>query len=306
MGIGWAELLERSAVFWSFEYAFALRALLACVFVGILGGVLGVFLVLQRLSLLGDTVGHATLPGLALGFWLAGGAHEVSLLMGALGSALLSAWVVGVLTGLPRTRPDAILGIVLAVFFGAGLVLLGAIQRGPTVSQAAIMTFLLGNAAAVTEAQLRVLVGCAGAALLAVWLGWRPLVQTTFDAVSAEAAGVRVRWVRLVMVVALASAIVVSVRVVGAVLVAAVLIIPASSALLWARRPVAAVVVAAVLGAVAGVLGAWVSFVLPGAATGPSMVLASALVFGAMLGVRGLAARIGFARRLAGGGHAGA
>ncbi|TVR03711.1 MAG: metal ABC transporter permease [Deltaproteobacteria bacterium] len=284
----WAVFVERSLSFWAFEYSFVVTTLLACVLTGLLGGVIGVHLVLQRLSLLGDTVGHATLPGLALAFLVLGTGTSAWLLLGGMVTAALGAWAVAVLAGLPRTRPDAALAIVLSVFFGAGLVILSLVQRGATASQGQVMAFLLGNAAAVTPAQLQVLLAVTVALVAGVVVCGRWLVALALDPGLLVAQGRSPGMVRAGFLLAIALAVVVSIRVVGAVLVAAMLIIPASTALLVTRRLSGTLALSAVLGALAGVLGAWVSYVVPGASTGPSMVLASAVLFAVTLAGRGL------------------
>ncbi|MEO1250020.1 MAG: metal ABC transporter permease, partial [Pseudomonadota bacterium] len=90
---------------------------------GIICGVLGSFAVIRQQSLLGDTLSHAALPGVCLGFLIAGGRSLPSILAGALFTAILAALVMLALTRMSRLKTDAGLGIALSVFFAVGVVL---------------------------------------------------------------------------------------------------------------------------------------------------------------------------------------
>jgi len=99
---------------------------------GILGGALGSFAVLRRQGLLGDALAHATLPGVCVAFMLAGTKNPAVLLLGAALSAGLGALLILAVVNGTRIKQDAALGIVLSVFFGAGIVLLTYIAGSGT------------------------------------------------------------------------------------------------------------------------------------------------------------------------------
>lgn len=288
-----AELSARAAEFFSFEYAFARDALIAAVLVGSLCGLLGTVLVLRNMALLGDAAGHATLPGVGAAFLLVGAKHMDALLVGALATALLAAGAVSVLSRGKRSRPDAAVGIVLSVFFGAGIVLLSYVQSSPTAAQTGLQSFLYGNAAAVTAEQLVVLGVVAAVLTFALVAGYRPLSLVLFDEGFARSRGVPVSLVQAVVLAAVTLTIVVSIQAVGVVLVSAMLILPPSAALLVAKRLPAVLSLSALMGAVAGALGAFASYLLEGFGTGPTMVIAAAVIFALALvfGRRGLLAR---------------
>lgn len=275
----WDVIATRSVEFFTFEYAFATRALLASVLIGALCGLVGTFMVLRRMSLIGDAAGHATLPGVVGAFLVTGSKSMAPLLVGGLGSALLATWVVERVARGRRTRPDAAIAIGLAVFFGLGLVLLSVAQRSPTAAQAGLDGVLFGNAAAVTGPQLAMLAVISLALAAGVIALVRPLSLATFDPSFARAAGVPVDLVRAGVTLALTLAVVVSIHAVGVVLVAAMLITPPSTALLVTRRLPAALALSAGIGAGSGAAGAWVSFVFDGVSTGPAMVLVASAAF---------------------------
>jgi len=274
----------RFAEFFAFEYAFTVNALAAAVVVGAICGVVGTFLVLRGLSLVGDATGHATLPGVCVGFLAAGGSKApTALLLGALVSGFLAAILVGVLSRGARARTDASIGVVLSLFFGLGIVLLSYIQASPTGAQAGLNRFLYGNAAGVDTAEVYLLAGTAGLLLLLVLVFWRWLVAASFDPVFARSVGVPVGAVHYGLLAALSIAVVVSIQAVGVVLVSAMLIIPPSTALFFSARIARAAALSGILGASAGAIGAVLSYVFEGVSTGPAMVLVAGVFFAVAL-----------------------
>jgi manganese transport system permease protein len=277
---------QRAMEFFAFRYGFVLDALGAAIVVGVLCAVVGTFMVLRGYSLLGDAVGHATLPGVCGAFLMVGAKSMGALLVGALVSGALGAFAVGVLSRGPRTRPDAAVGIVLSVFFGLGIVLLSYIQASPTGAQAGLSTFLFGNAAGVSREQLFGLVAIASLMISMVIVFYRPLMLAVFDEGYARSLGMRTDLVIAGLLAALAICVVISIQAVGVILVAAMLIIPPSTALFLSSRLPRVLGWSAVLGALSGALGVFFSFLFEGVATGPAMVLVAtvwfllALVFG--------------------------
>lgn len=279
-----ATFAERTEQFWSMEYDFVAWALGSSVAVGLLCGLVGCFLVLRGMSLLGDATGHATLPGVCIGFLIAGSQKTMGwLLSGALVTGLLAAWLVGFISRRPRTRPDAAIGAVLSVFFGAGIVLLSYIQSSPTGAQSGLGDFLFGNAAAVSPTHTVTIWILALVLIVAVLIFRRVISVVIFDRVFAESTAVRAAWVDYGLLGALGLAVVASIQAVGVVLVSAMLIIPGASAVLLSARLERCLVISALLGAVSGLLGTWLSFVFEGVGTGPAMTLVASMFFGLAL-----------------------
>jgi manganese/zinc/iron transport system permease protein len=121
---------------------------------GIISGVLGSFAVLRRQSLMGDVLSHAALPGICLGFLVAGGRHLGEMLAGAFVTGGLAALCVLLIARRSRLKTDAALGIVLGVFFALGVVLLSYVQSRVGAGQAGLESFLFGQAAAILRGDL--------------------------------------------------------------------------------------------------------------------------------------------------------
>lgn len=246
---------------------------------GIISGVLGSFAVLRKQSLLGDTLSHAALPGVCLGFIIAGARDIGSILFGALVTGALAALVMLVLTRNSRLKTDAGLGIALSVFFAIGVVLLTFIQRLGNASQGGLDSFLFGQAAAILRSDLWIMGAVTAAAVTLVAVLWKEFKLVSFDPEFGKSIGLPVVALEVTLTVMIALAVVVGLQMVGVVLMAAMVIAPAVAARQWSARLESMVLLAAVVGMASGVFGALVSATGRGLATGPLIVLsASAIV----------------------------
>ncbi len=252
---------------------------LGAALLGISSGVLGSFAVLRQQSLLGDTMSHAALPGVCLGFIVAGSRQLGSILLGALITGTLAALLMLLLTRRSRLKTDAGLGSALSVFFALGIVLLTYIQGTGNASQGGLDSFLFGQAAAILRSDLYVMGGVTLFALLLVAAFWKEFKLVTFDPGFAGSLGFPVIALEIVLTVMLALAVVIGLQMVGVVLMAAMVIAPAVAARQWSKKLEQMVVLAAFIGAAGGVFGSVLSAVRRGLATGPLIVLSiSALV----------------------------
>lgn len=265
------------------DYTFQTVAI-GAMLLGILSGTLGSFAVLRRQSLLGDTLSHAALPGIALGFIIAGGRNLPSMLLGALLSGLAATIVMTVLQRHSRLKLDTILGTILSVFFAVGVVLLTWIQNNFGAAQAGLDSFLFGQAAAMLRGDL-ILMGSVTAFVLAfVLIMWKEFKAVTFDPLFARTLGLRVTLLESLLTMLVAIAVVMGLQMVGVVLMSAMIIAPAAAARQWVDRLEPMLVLAAIFGAAAGLTGASLSALQRGLATGPLIVLAaSALVLVSIL-----------------------
>jgi len=251
---------------------------LGAALLGIISGVLGCFALLRRQSLLGDTLSHAALPGVCLGFLVMGSRSIGGILAGALATGALAALVALVLTRRSRLKTDAALGISLSVFFAVGVMLLTYLQGTENASQAGLESFLFGQAAAVLRSDLWVMGGVTLAALVLVAAFWKEFKLVTFDPQFAASLGMPVVALEVALTLMIALAVVVGLQMVGVVLMAAMVVAPAAAARQWTRSLAAMVAVAAGIGVVCGVFGAVLSATARGLATGPLIVLSVAAV----------------------------
>lgn len=241
---------------------------------GMISGVLGSFAVLRQQSLLGDTLAHAALPGVCLGFLIAGGRELPFILGGALFTAVLAALLMLALTRYSRLKTDAGLGIALSVFFALGVVLLTYIQGTANASQGGLDSFLFGQAAAILRSDLWVMGGITALSLGLIAFFWKEFKLVTFDPIFAKTLGLPVGLLETTLTLTIAFAVVVGLQMVGVVLMAAMVIAPAVAARQWVKSLEHMVLLAAVFGMLAGLAGAMISVAGRGLATGPLIVLA--------------------------------
>jgi manganese/zinc/iron transport system permease protein len=246
---------------------------------GAIAGMLGAFAVLRRQSLLGDALAHAALPGVCLGFLIAGGRDLGSIMAGAFFTGALAALVMMLITRATTLKTDAALGIVLSVFFAVGVVLLTHLQGMGGAASAGLGSFLFGQAAAILPSDLWVMGGVGLVALALVVAFWKEFKLVSFDAGFARAQGFPVTLLEGLLTVMVALAIVVGLQLVGVVLIVALLIAPAAAARQWTNSLGTMVMLSALIGAASGAGGALISATTRGLATGPVVVLcASAAV----------------------------
>ncbi|MDR5857885.1 metal ABC transporter permease [Halomonas eurihalina] len=240
---------------------------------GLISGVLGSFAVLRKQSLLGDTMSHAALPGVCIGFIIAGAREMGIILLGALTTGALAALVMLLLTRNSRLKTDAGLGITLSTSFALGVVLLTHIQNMNNAAQGGLDAFLFGQAAATLRSDLWIMGGITLVALVLVSALWKEFKLVSFDPEFAASLGMPVMWLEVILTVMIALAVVVGLQMVGVVLMAAMIIAPAVAARQWSRRLEGMVMLAAVIGVSGGVFGAVLSALSRGLATGPLIIL---------------------------------
>ncbi len=251
--------------------------------IGAVSGALGVFAVLRRQSLLGDTISHAALPGICLGYLVAGGRDLGALLLGAFVTGALAALILHQITTRTRLKQDAGLGLVLSLFFALGVVLLTYVQGRGGSGAVGLEGFLFGQASAITRADVGLMAGVAAVVALGLALFWKQVKLATFDPQGASLQGFPRSAIDAGVTLAIALAVVTGLQLVGVVLMVALLIAPAVAARQWVGSLGAMVAMAALLGAGAGMGGALVSATARGLSTGPVVVLIAVALVGLSL-----------------------
>jgi len=270
-------MVERAARFFTFQDPSLRNALVGSMLLGVCCGLMGAFLVVRKLALMGDALSHAVLPGVALGFLWNMTKDPVAIFIGATIAGLLGAGTVQLIRNTTKHKEDAALGFVLASFFGVGICLFTMIQNLPGGNKSGLDKFMFGQAAALSRGDVFLLAGVTALVIGAVLLFYKEYRLTSFDAGFARSLGMPVRVFHYSLMLLLAFAIVSSLQAVGVVLVSAMLVIPASAA--RGSMPL----LSGAWGLRSGGIGAFFSFVGRNLPTGPFMVLAAAAVFVAAL-----------------------
>lgn len=236
----------------------------------------GSVIVLTRQSLLGDTLGHASYPGVILSFMVFQSRQPFLLLLGAIVSGYLSYGLVHWLCKKGGHSLINSLSLVSASFFGLGMVLKNAIQGNEAfsgASQAGLKTYLFGQAAFIKLEDV-VLISAVSVIALGLFLFfYQDYKLYLFDTTFAKVVGVRVdflqRLTRLLMICLIA----VGLKLVGAILMSSFLIAPAVFGLLFGKSYHRSLFLASLVAIASAFLGTWSSSVVSGLSTGPTIIL---------------------------------
>lgn len=254
------------------------------IMLGIAGGVVGVFLLLRRRSLLADAVGHAALPGVALAFiiimQLGGDPRSLPLLMiGALVSGLLGMAFVLMITKFTRLPQDAALGIILSVFFGFGIVLLSIIQRMRGAPAAGLNSFIYGRTASMVLDDA-LLIGTLGLIIVTItFLLFKEFRLFTFDSAFAAGDGWPVTLLDTLLMALAVTVTIIGLQAVGIILIIAILVIPPATAGFWTSRLSHLILLSATFGALGSYIGTALSAILPRMPAGAAIVVSQGAVF---------------------------
>ena len=262
-----------SQLVWNIDYGYTLRTVaLGGAILGVVSGVLGCFAVLRRQSLMGDALSHAALPGVGIAFLVAG--RELSaLLIGAGIASWIGVQFIQGLLNTTRIKQDTAMGITLAAWFAAGIVVLSYIQAIPTASQAGLKTFIFGQAAAMVESDVRLISAVAVFSLVVLLAMWKEFKLIVFDVEFAGANGFRVGLINGVLSTLIVVAIVLGLQLAGVILMVGMLIAPGIAARQWTHKLDQMVILSAVFGAFAGGTGAIISAIEADIPTGPMIIV---------------------------------
>ncbi len=266
------------------EFMFMRRALLGGLVLACSTAPLGVFLILRRMSLIGDAVAHGILPGAALGFWFAG-LSLPALTLGGLGAGLGMAGLAAWITRRTGLREDASIAAIYPISLASGVLILGLAGQ-----RLDLLHLLFGSALAVDGPTLDGMLIVCAVSLLAMALIYKPLLLDTLDPLflrSVSRLGPLAHGLFLTLVVL---NLVIGFQAIGALMVVGLMMLPAAAARFWSRRLPALIGIAALFGCLSVWLGLLLSFhySLP---SGPAIVLVAgglyllSVVFGPVHGL---------------------
>ncbi len=265
-----------SELFEVLQSTWAIRALIASSMVGIMCGVLGCFIVLRNMALIGDALSHAILPGVVVAFVLVG-YSELAFFSGSVLAGLLTAVGITWIQQNVTTKNDAAIGIVFTAMFAIGVIGISNISRNEGV-HLDLKDFLFGNILGVSDTDLYLTAFTTLYVLISVVVFYRYLFATTFQEVIAQTMGISVKYIHYFLMLLLSFAVVASLQTVGVILVVAMLITPASTALLLSNRLEWVLCLSALIGLLASVIGL-VGAIIFETPPGPAMAVIAFLLY---------------------------
>lgn len=248
---------------------FMQHAFFAIMLVGLICGVIGVFVILRGLAFLGDALAHAIFPGVVIAFILGG-----NFLIWALVAAVVVSFGIGVVSQSSRLSNDTAIGVIFAGGFALGVALLSQ-QSGYARD---LNAFLFGSILGVSRHDLWLTAVVGTVVLVTLFLFRREITSTSFDRPFARSTGLNLWALDQLFLVILALAIVISLQTVGNVLVLAMLVTPAATARMLTDRLQVMVGLSAIIGMACGVAGLYVSY-YRGVPSGAAVVLVATIVF---------------------------
>lgn len=264
-------------------YPFMQRALLAGLCVGLVGPLVGTFLVHRRMAIIGDTLAHTAFAGVALGLFLdAAFDWAVPPTLSALAAAVVAALLVQLLAERTDAYGDTSMVIVLAGGFALGTVLVSATDGGIAVG---ISQYLFGSLATVTREGVSLLLAVTPVVVGIVAVTYKQLLTVTLDEETARVTRVNVRRYERLLVVLTAIVVVVSMQILGVILVSAMLVIPVAAAAQLARSFRESMLLAVLIGELAVLVGIALAYGY-GLAAGGSIVLVAIGGFVVAAGLR--------------------
>lgn len=250
------------------SYGFLQKAFITSIVVGIICGVIGSFIVLRGLALMGDAISHAVLPGVAISYILG-----INYFYGSVVIGILTALGIGAISQNSRIKNDSSIGIVFSSFFALGIILITMAKSATDLTQ-----ILFGNILSVRSSDMWLTIIIGAIVLLTVVIFYKELLISSFDETMAAAYGLKTRLIHYGIMVLLTLVTVASLQTVGVILVVSMLITPASTAYLLTNRLSIMIGLASFFGSISAVFGLYVSFEynLP---SGPVIALATTVIF---------------------------
>jgi len=267
-----AELLDTFTSMW------AIRALIASSLVGIMCGIIGAFIVLRNMSMVGDALSHAILPGIVVAFLILG-YSTIGFFIGSVIAGLIFAVGITWIQRNVKTKNDAAIGIIFTCMFSLGVMGISYMSNRPGGGvHLDLGDFLFGTVMGISDQDIILTALTTLFTIGSVIVFYRHLFITTFQPVIAETMGISVKFVHYFLMLLLSFAVVSSLRTVGVILVVAMLITPASTALLLSNKLKNVIILSAIFGLLSAVFGL-IAAILLNTTPGPAMCVVATIIY---------------------------
>ena len=245
-----------------YDFHFLQNALITSIVIGIVSGTVGCFIILRGMSLMGDAISHAVLPGVAISYILG-----INFFIGAIVFGLLASIIITFIKSNSVIKGDTAIGITFSSFLALGVILIGVAN-----SSTDLFHILFGNILAVQDIDKWITIGVSVLVLV------KELLITSFDPLMAKAIGMNVSFYHYLLMVLLTLVAVTAMQSVGTILIVAMLITPAATAYLYANSLKTMIFISATVGASSSLLGLFIGYSF-NIAAGSSIVLTAAFLF---------------------------
>ena len=252
-----------------FEYSFMIKAFLAGIIIAVLAPTLGTFIVIRRYSMITDTLAHSSLLGVAIGILF--GVYPII-------TALISSIIIGILIEYLRSYKNMYSDSILAIFLSGALAFAIVIVSISGEFNNSLFSYLFGTLLAITDSEIYLLFGFSIIALILIFKNYHNLQLVAFDEDIAKVNGINTNYLNFMLIILIAITVVLSIKIIGALLIGAITIIPVSSALQFKKGFSKTIIIAIILALVSVLVGLTLSYYLS-LPSGASIVIVSVILF---------------------------
>ncbi len=255
------------------QYEFIQRALIASVTIGISCGLIGTYIMLRRMSLIGDALAHAVLPGVVVSFMVAG-KSEIALFVGAVVSGIITVLLIGFVNRNSKIKEDTSIGIIFTGAFALGILLVSQLKQ----VHIDLSSYLFGDVLGVSTGDITLSLIIMAVIILCILLFYKQLLLTSFDPTMALTIGISTTLVHYMLMTLLSMSIVAGLQSVGVILIIAMLITPPATAYLLSNNLRKILFLSPMFGTISAVAGLYLSYHF-NFASGASIVLVAVALF---------------------------
>ena len=255
------------------SYEFIQRALVASVTIGISCGLIGTYIMLRRMSLIGDALAHAVLPGVVVSFMVAG-KSEIALFIGAVVSGIITVLLIGFVNRNSKIKEDTSIGIIFTGAFALGILLVSQLKQ----VHIDLSSYLFGDVLGVSTGDITLSIIIMAVIILCILLFYKQLLLTSFDPTMALTIGISTTLVHYMLMTLLSMSIVAGLQSVGVILIIAMLITPPATAYLLSNNLKKILFLSPMFGTISAVAGLYLSYHF-NFASGASIVLVAVALF---------------------------
>lgn len=232
------------------QYEFLQKALLTATVVGVLSGVLGSFIILRGMALMGDAISHAILPGVVISYMLG-----INYFIGAVLMGMLVTYLISHVNNHTKLKNDVPIGVIFSAFFAFGILLLLKEQTALDLTQ-----ILFGNVLTIKDSDMWTTIIVGALVLLCIFKFNKEFLITSFDPEIAQVYGINVNFFNNFLMLLLTLVTVASLQTVGVILVVSMLVTPAATAYLLTEDMKKMILISALLGGISSITGLYLSF----------------------------------------------
>lgn len=254
------------------EFQFMRAALVSVCFLALSAAPVGVFLVLRRMSLMGDALSHAVLPGAAAGYMIAGLSVPAMSLGGFIAGVLMAVFA-GLVSRFTTLKEDAS----FAAFYLSSLAL-GVLMVSRSGNNVDLLNLLFGSILGIDAASLALIAGVATVTVVALAVMYRPLVMESIDPLFLRSVGGKGSWWHLLLMLLVVLNLVAGFQALGTLMSVGLMMLPAISARLWSQRLGVILSISTLVALVCGYLGLLLSFYIE-IPSGPAIILLCGMVY---------------------------